>query len=159
MIKAKPIVKDRFYILRDGKKKIGEVSYTDGKFNLRVKNYTTEIKQISNLQEQFGIEIDNEIDPTIHDNIPPTTVYDYPAKGPIFDTMWDVHNKLPLYTRKENSKSLYAAGWYRLWIRNQEKVAFCPKLIILQRNQYQGPFESNPDKELHDKLFEHDTFK
>jgi len=153
MIKAKPIVKDQFWILKKGDKKVGEVNSSELGFRLNVGEHTTHIKTISNLREKFGIEMDLTINPTIQ-NVTHTDVHGYPAKGEIFNPIWDVQNKIPLYTQKENSKSLFAAGWYRVNIHNKEKIVFSPKLIILQRNPYEGPFKEDPSKNEFTHLFE-----
>ena len=67
--------------------------------------------------------------------------------------MWDVQLKLPLYTKKSKSKSFFAAGWYKIKLKNRWKTVYSPKLIILQRNEYQGPFKQDPGQNNFDQLF------
>jgi hypothetical protein len=65
--------------------------------------------------------------------------------------MWDVKHRLPLFTKENKSKSWYAAGWYAVKQHRAWRLLRNPKLIVLERYQYQGPFhtqESARDKSL-----------
>jgi hypothetical protein len=54
--------------------------------------------------------------------------------------MWDIKMKLPVYTKTTKSKSWFAAGWYRVKKGRSWTVSQDPKLIVLQRYAYAGPF-------------------
>ena len=59
--------------------------------------------------------------------------------------MYDVRQKLPLFTKSNTSKSLFCAGYYlikfnKLWLKSM-----CPKLITLERYEYQGPFKTEAE--------------
>jgi len=56
--------------------------------------------------------------------------------------MWDIKRKLPLFTKQTKSKSWFAAGWYQLKQHRAWKVVHNPKLILLERYPYRGPFIS-----------------
>ena len=43
------------------------------------------------------------------------------------------------------SKSLYCAGYYIIKFRKGWVKSFCPKLITLERYQYQGPFKTETE--------------
>jgi hypothetical protein len=58
----------------------------------------------------------------------------------VYNPIWDVQHKLPLYTKNKKSRSWYAAGWYQVKQRRTWTIEQSPKLITLQRYQYQGPF-------------------
>ena len=75
-----------------------------------------------------------------------TLVYGYPTNvhdahdgaddTHVHNPMWDMKQGLPLYTKKSDSQCWYAAGYYNI----DGNIEYCPKLIILQRNDYSGPF-------------------
>jgi hypothetical protein len=144
MIKAKPIVKNKFWILRDGNRKVGEVNAIQGGFSVTVNNKEVRFKTLTTLKRRAGIEFDDSIN-IVTTNKKIVDVHGYPAAGSIYNAVWDVQLKLPLYTKKEKSKSMFAAGWYKIKLKKRWKTVFCPKLIILDRNDYQGPFNYNPD--------------
>lgn len=157
MIKAKPVVKDKFWILQHGERKVGEVNVITGDkdvgYSLMVGEHEIDVKDFSHMRDKFNIEVDETIDPTVHTE-EPNDVHGFPAKGKIYEPMWDVQNQIPLYSQKEGSKSLYAAGWYKVYIKNKERIEFCPKLIILQRNPHEGPFKEEPTTNKFENFFE-----
>jgi hypothetical protein len=56
--------------------------------------------------------------------------------------MYDIQKRLPLFTKSGDSKSLYCAGYYVIRFDKGWVKSFCPKLITLQRYQYEGPFKT-----------------
>jgi hypothetical protein len=54
--------------------------------------------------------------------------------------LWSVTQQLPLYNKTAKSKSWFAAGWYRVRRGRNWHTVLAPKLIVLQRYEYQGPF-------------------
>jgi len=63
----------------------------------------------------------------------------------VFNVLWEVKHKLPLFTKEDNSKSWFAAGWYLVKQHRSWKTIQNPKLITLQRYAYQGPFHSKEE--------------
>ena len=150
MIKAKTIVNNKFWILQDGDRKVGELNLEQEGYRVKTVRGTRHFKNLDAVRAK-GIEFD-EIN-IVAGKQSKTDVEGYPAVGTVFNPVWDVQQKLPLYTKEADSKSLFAAGWYRLNLKNRWKTVYCPKLILLQRNNYQGPFKSNPDTDTFDRLF------
>ena len=72
-------------------------------------------------------------------------VHGYPVSGCVYDPMWDVRQQLPVYTKTTKSKSWFAAGWYNVRRGRQWRSVLAPKLILLQRYPYQGPFYTQQD--------------
>ena len=64
----------------------------------------------------------------------------YPSGSRVYNPVWDVQQGLPLFTKKRKSKSWFAAGWYQVRQRKTWAVTQSPKLITLERYDYQGPF-------------------
>jgi hypothetical protein len=70
----------------------------------------------------------------------PNQVHGYPTQSRAYNGIWNVPDKLPLYTKTTKSKSWYAAGWYRVRQGRNWETVQNPKLIVLQRYPYHGPF-------------------
>jgi hypothetical protein len=68
--------------------------------------------------------------------------------------VWNVQYKLPLYTKTNDSKSWFAAGYYRVSISGTWIVQYCPKLITLQRNKFEGPYNEDPGINQFNEMFE-----
>ena len=67
----------------------------------------------------------------------------YPVKGQAFNPVWDIEHKLPLYTETKKSRAKRGAGYYMIQKNNNKwKLAYCPKLLLLIRNKYIGPFQT-----------------
>jgi hypothetical protein len=73
---------------------------------------------------------------------PANRVYGHEVMGEVFNPLWDVKHRLPLFTREQKSKSWFAAGWYRVKQHRKWRVVQHPKLIVLERYAYQGPFQT-----------------
>jgi len=69
-------------------------------------------------------------------------VHGYATGCRAYNPMWDVKHRLPLFTKEKKSKSWFAAGWYAVRQHRSWKVVRNPKLIVLERYQYQGPFHT-----------------
>jgi len=76
-------------------------------------------------------------------------VHGYPVSGRIHNPMWDVSQRLPVYTKTKKSKSWFAAGWYNVRRGRNWRTMLAPKLIVLQRYPYQGPFYSEHEANDH----------
>jgi hypothetical protein len=70
----------------------------------------------------------------------PNQVHGYSTGCRTHNGMWNVQMKLPLFTKTAKSKSWFAAGWYCVKQHRAWKVVHNPKLIVLERYSYQGPF-------------------
>ncbi len=142
-IHAKPIIQDKFWIVeRDGEKFATLRKNEDNRFilsnELGVKVYDTK----ESLTRQFGkdffvVKIIKEADES-----KPNEVHGYPTSTPPFNSMFDIKRKLPLFTKSDDSKSLYCAGYYVIRFDKGWVKSFCPKLITLQRYEYRGPFKT-----------------
>ena len=138
MIKAKPVIHGESQILRDGDKKIGSINVDQKGFRIDVNNRTKHFADISELLDRVNIEFSDDFNPS-KDNL-----FNYPYDGPVFNSVWDVQQKLPMYTKEKDSKSWFAAGYYKGKVKNKFQVMFSPKIIILQRGEYKGPFIAEP---------------
>lgn len=69
-------------------------------------------------------------------------VYGFPVNSRPHNQVLDVQRYLPIYTKSAKSKSYFCAGWYIVKYTNTWVSEFCPKLITLNRYEYQGPFKT-----------------
>jgi len=81
---------------------------------------------------------------------PKNLVHGYPVTGRMYNPMWDIPQRLPIYTKTAKSKSWFAAGWYQVKKGRTWQVLQGPKLIMLQRYPYHGPYYTREEAE-HDK--------
>ena len=149
MIKAKTVVTNKFWILQNQGRKVGELNLEQEGYRVKTVRGTQLFKDIKSLD----IEFDNINVQTVSKQSE-VDVEGYPAAGRVYNPVWDVQKKLPLYTKDPDSKSLFAAGWYNVTLKGKVKKMFCPKLIVLERNEYEGPFVEEPGKSMFFDLFE-----
>jgi hypothetical protein len=151
MIEAKTIVNNKFWILRDGGRKVGELNLDQEGYNVKTVRGTRHFKNLDAVRAKGIVFDDIKIGTSKQSK---TDVEGYPALGTVYNPVWDVQKKLPLYTKDPDSKSQFAAGWYNITMKGKTKKVFCPKLIILERNEYAGPFIEEPGKSIFYDLFE-----
>jgi hypothetical protein len=150
-IEAKTIIKGQYWILHQNKKKVGQVTQEPSGYQVRINGkHAVTFKDLESLQK---VGLFNFVDFPKVEHVDTDVVHDYPADGIAYNPMWNIAYGLPLYTKTPDSKSWYAAGYYRITIKDKTSIEFCPKLITLQRNKYVGPFKEKPAL-LSDELFE-----
>jgi hypothetical protein len=140
MIVAKSVIDNKFWILTDDDKKIGNIQAAADGYFVRINDKTVTYKTLSSLKKQANIHFDSSDRSKINDGL----VYGYNPGGKAYNAIFDVKRQLPLFTRTKKSKSWYAAGWYKIKQHNHWITAENPKLITLQRYAYQGPFPKEP---------------
>lgn len=142
-IYAKPIIDNKFWIVeRNGAKFATLRKNDDDRFVLSneagIQVYDTK----ENLTEEFGENffVAKIIKPA--DGSAQNEVHGYPTSRTPHNAMFDIKRKLPLFTKSEDSKSLYCAGYYVIRFDKGWVKSFCPKLITLQRYEFKGPFKT-----------------
>lgn len=152
-IRAKSVVKDKLWILQQNNIKIGQVkAKSDTNIEVMIHgNTTARFTSLADMKESGLFEFTELPKPsaTISEN-----VEGFPTEGLAYNAVWNVKYKLPLYTQDADSKSWFAAGYYKVNICSTWIVQYCPKLITLQRNEFKGPFKTNPDLNQFNKIFE-----
>jgi hypothetical protein len=140
-IVAKPVIDKQFWILQDGNRKIGNIKACAGGYQVKINNQISQFKTIGIAAQRVNIEFESTAK-TTHKATPTNLVHGYPANGRVYNPMWDVKMKLPIYAKTTKSKSWFAAGWYCIRKGRNWTVSQDPKLIVLQRYPYCGPFQS-----------------
>lgn len=137
---AKPVVANQYWILKHDDQKVGNIQATDNGYQIIINNQVAgNYKTIPMLRKREGIEfepaekVSKQLDRQVHG---------YETGCRVFNPIWDVKHRLPLFTKDEKSKSWFAAGWYKIKQHRNWKAIHNPKLIVLERYPYQGPFHT-----------------
>jgi hypothetical protein len=138
MIVAKPVVNDQYWILKEDNQKVGEIEKTNGELKFKFKD-PARFKTVKMNGRQTNIKFELPVE---RSTSPANYVHGYEVKETVFNPVWDVKQRLPLFTREDKSKSWYAAGWYLVRQHRNWKAVQHPKLITLQRYPYQGPYHT-----------------
>jgi len=135
---AKPVIDNEFWILQENDRKVGNVQACDGGYQVRIRNETSQFPTIRMAAQKVNIKFESRphTATVVHDN----QVHGYPIQGRVYNAMWSVTQQLPVYTRTAKSKSWFAAGWYRVRRGRTWTTMLAPKLLVLQRYVYAGPF-------------------
>ena len=143
---AKPVIDRKYWILQDDDRKVGNVEACDGGFQVKINNQVAQFKTIKMVEQRVHVHFEPSIKiPKIKSM--PTQVHGYPVTGRVCNPLWDIPKKLPLYTKTNKSKSWFAAGWYQVKKGRHWSIVQGPKLILLQRYPYQGPFRTRDEAE------------
>ena len=143
-IHAKPIVDGKFWIVEQDGTKIATLHKKENnKFVLSSTNGEMMFNKKQDLTNQFGEGFflsNTKVKVTKSEET--YEVHGYPSMCKPYNSMYDVRRKLPLFTKSNQSKSLYCAGYYTIrfdkgWVRS-----FCPKLITIERYESKGPFKT-----------------
>jgi hypothetical protein len=142
-IHAKPIIDNKFWIVEQDGEKFATLRKDDeDRFVLSNELGVTIFDNKKSLIDQFGEQF--FVAKIIQDSVSnlPNEVHGYSTSSGPHNPMYDIKRKLPLFTKSEDSKSLYCAGYYIIRFDKGWVKSFCPKLITLQRYEYQGPFKT-----------------
>jgi len=147
MLVAKPVIDNEFWILQENNRKVGNVEACAGGYQVKINNQVAQFKTIRMAAQKVNIKFESRPQSTtvVNDN----QVHGYPTQGRVYNAMWSVTQQLPVYTRTAKSKSWFAAGWYRVRRGRVWQTMLAPKLIVLQRYEYAGPFHTESDANDH----------
>ena len=140
---AKPVVKNQFWIVTDGKEKVGNVLADGSGFEVKLNGAKSHYKNTTAIKRKTNIEFETvqKIDKSKHDL--PFKVY--PTTNKVFNSMLDIKRKLHLFTTEPKSKCYHAAGWFNITQGSEKETIFCPKYIFIQRYPYQGPYKTESE--------------
>jgi len=146
-INAKTLVKDRFWIIEENGTKLGTLQkQEDNGWIFLGKTTRMEFPTKDSLYENFGDGIfANDItltDVEEEDDSTDFEVHGFVCNQKPYNSMFNVQKQLPIYTKTPKSKSLFCAGYYIICFEKGWRKAYCPKMITLQRYQYEGPIKT-----------------
>ena len=139
---AKPVVKNKMWIVENGGIKVGNIMAVDeGGVVYLHDNQREMFPSIKLLSKEYNIEFvkaekPKKVKQDVYD------VYGFPTNSAPNNEVLDVQRYLPIYTKGTKSKSLFCAGYYIIKFSSTWVRAYCPKLITLNRYEYQGPFKT-----------------
>jgi hypothetical protein len=139
VILAKPVVKGQYWILKQDDEKVGNVMANGDGYALTINDSTRQYKTIRMLEREANITFVKPAPPRTPDR---NQVHGYATGCRVHNAIWDVKHRLPLFTKEPRSKSWFAAGWYRIKQHRSWQIMHNPKLILLERYPYQGPFHT-----------------
>ena len=145
---ALPVIDKQYWILKDNDRKVGNVEACAGGYQVKINDQIAQYKTIKMVEQRVHVQFESV--PKVVKENPSNLVHGYPVAGRMYNPMWDVPQKLPIYTKTNKSKSWFAAGWYRVKKGRAWQVLQGPKLIMLQRYPYHGPFHSKEEAHSHD---------
>ena len=141
MIKAKPILEDKFWIVEDEGVRVGTLTKDNNSFVLNKKGTVEFFNDEKEIRKFFGKDF---LTAKIQENSKSNeelSVHGYPTRSTPYNSMYDIQRKLPLFTKSEKSKSVYCAGYYLVKFNVNWLKSFCPKLITIERYESKGPFK------------------
>lgn len=144
-IKAKPILKDKFWIVEENDNRIGTLSLCDDRYMFSNSKETCFFDNDRQMKKRFGIIIwgdSEETDSSKNYKTDESKIHGFPTSVKPYNSMYDVKRKLPLFTKSDKSKSLYCAGYYIIKFEKGWVKSFCPKLITVERYETRGPFKT-----------------
>jgi len=136
---AKPVIDKQFWILQKDNEKVGNIEACAGGYQVKINNQVAQFKTIRMAARTVNIEFEPAQKVT-RSKKNTDEVHGYPVAGRVHNPMWDVPQQLPVYTKTNKSKSWFAAGWYNVKKGRTWRTVLAPKLILLQRYPYQGPY-------------------
>ena len=146
-VKAKTLVKDKFWIVEEHGQKLGTLQKKDdnGWIFLSKKDHRQVFHTQESLFTKFGFNIfekSNTPEEPIIEQTSNFTVHGYPCSQNPYNPMFDVQKQLPIYTKTPKSKSMFCAGYYIICFEKGWRKAYCPKMITLSRYKYKGPIKT-----------------
>jgi hypothetical protein len=141
MIKAKPVLENKFWIMEKDGVRVGTLTINDDKYMFSGSDGVRFFDNKRQMERKIG-ETVFEIKEHIEENLE-KSVHGYPTSCPPYNPMYDVKRRLPLFTKSEKSKSLYCAGYYIIHFDKGWVKSFCPKLITIERYESHGPFKTD----------------
>ena len=139
---AKPIIKDQFWVVTDGEKKVGNVQANSIGYEVMLNGSTLQFNNTDELKKKTKIRFQIHKSNNTKAELP---YPQYPTTDKTYNSLFDIKKKLHLFTKSANSKCFHAAGWFVINQNGQNEVIFCPKYIFIQRYEYHGPFKSESE--------------
>lgn len=143
---AKPIVKDQFWVVTDGERKVGNVQANSAGYEVILNGNTLQFDNTKDIKKQTKISFQPMKSNKTKVGMP---YPEYPTTAKTFNNIFDLKRKLHIFTKTKKSKCFHVAGWFVIEQNGQKQVVFCPKYIFVQRYQYIGPFKTEPEAETH----------
>jgi hypothetical protein len=143
-LKAKPIVKGEYWVITDGKNKIGNVISDGSGFDVKIGNNIEHFNTTKAIEKKAHIEFEKITKVKQEVKAPPFAVFPT-SSNRIYNSFFDVQRKLHIFTKTPKSKCFHVAGWFAVKQGEEFTPVLCPKYIFIQRYEYLGPFKSKEE--------------
>jgi len=145
---AKPIIDGKFWIVEQDGLKIATLHKKENQYILSSNNNEVMFNKKEELTTQFGPNFFLSNSNIKVSNVETNECYGFPTSCKPYNAVYDVRRKLPLFTKSDQSKSLYCAGYYTIKFEKGWVKSFCPKVITIERNDHKGPFKTEIEMKL-----------
>lgn len=136
---AKPIIKDTYWVVTDGTRKVGNVLANSAGYEVILNGNTLQFNNTKDIEQSTQITFE----PLKSNNTKAQLPYpEYPTFKKTYNNVFDIKRKLHLFTKTSKSKCYHAAGYFAMEQNSNLEVVFCPKYIFVQRYRYVGPFKT-----------------
>lgn len=139
---AKPIIKDQYWVVTDGEKKVGNVQANSAGFEVMLNGSTLQFNNTTDIKKKTKISFQPMKSNKAKIEMP---YPEYPTTTKTYNSIFDIKRKIHLFTKLNKSKCFHAAGWFVIDQNGQKQVIFCPKYIFIQRYNYLGPFKTESE--------------
>jgi hypothetical protein len=145
-MEAKPVIKNKFWIVEDQGQKIATIQAAPDGVVLVKDAKREKFVNFKLLSAKYNIHPSK---PIKHLKVPRQehSIYGFPTSSKPFNVVYDVRRRLPFYSKTSKSKSFFCAGYYAICINNEWSVHYCPKSITINRYKYAGPVTTKAEAE------------
>lgn len=147
-LQAKAVIKDKFWIVEQDGEKIATIQAVEegGGYVYVHLDSRHKFPTVNLLKKSLNIRFDIAAKRP-KSRISRNEVHGYPCGHSAYNILWNVPYGIPIYTKTQQSKSYFCAGYYLIKFANSWTKAYCPKLITLQRYEFRGPFRSTDEQQ------------
>lgn len=139
---AKPIIKDQFWVVTDGEKKVGNVLANSAGYEVILNGSTLQFDNTTDIRKKTKITFE----PMKSNKTKVEMPYpEYPTTTKTYNNIFDIKRKVHIFTKTKKSKCFHVAGYFVIEQNGRKQVFFCPKYIFIQRYEYVGPFKTEAD--------------
>lgn len=143
---AKPIIKDQYWVVTDGSKKVGNVQANSAGYEVNLNGNVLQFNNTLDIKKNTKISFQ----PMKSNKTKVEMPYpEYPTTPKTYNNIFDVKRKLHIFTKSLKSKCYHVAGWFTVNQNGVNQVIFCPKYIFIQRYPYNGPFKTEDEASLY----------
>ena len=145
-IYAKPVVDGVLWVVEQDGVRVGTLHKKENNhYMFSTKHGEMFFNKKSDVTRQFGKEFFLKDIETTVSKVENYECYEYPTKWRPHKSMYNIRKRLPLFTKSNQSKSLFCAGHYIIKFPKNWVRSFCPKLITIERYPYHGPFRTEEE--------------
>lgn len=139
---ANTVVDNKFWIVEQDGKKVATIQTTNFGVVFVVGEKREPHASIKTLCKKYDISIKKSPKKSQSST---QSVDGYPCDVVPFNALYDVSKKLPVYTKDPDSKSFFCAGHYLVKNNSTWIPTYCPKLIMLNRSEFRGPYRTKDE--------------